>query len=293
MTISQPENVSEYLNYSASLLKENNIDDARLNAELMLCSILNCDRMQLYMNHDKPLSGKEKGELDSFIRRRLLNEPLQYILGKSHFYGLEFFVNEKVLIPRPETELLVENLIKDITESKRKRVSIFEIGAGTGCISISIAKELNDMQIDFEIFSIDKSAGAIEISESNKSINLSEDAGVRFYRKDVFEIERLTKEYDYIAANPPYVSMDEYNTLASEVRCFEPKDSLTDSGDGFSFFERIFLIASDAKFKGKVFCEIGFGQRNGLEKLLERYGLNQYEFFKDYNSIDRILKVCK
>src|SRR5688572_8583385 len=115
-----PETVTDFISLSTSLLKEKNIRDARLNAELMLCNVLQCDRIKLYLDFEKPLAKEEVKLFKDFLKRRLRQEPLQYILGKSHFYGLEFIVNKNVLIPRQETELLVERVLEDIRASQKK-----------------------------------------------------------------------------------------------------------------------------------------------------------------------------
>lgn len=288
-----PVTLIEFLNYSANLLKEKKISEARLTAEMMLCDIMKCGRMNLYLNFEKPLSLSEKKLLNEYLIRRLKREPLQYILGKTSFYGLDFYVNNKVLIPRPETEILVEKLINDIKKNKKEKVSIFEVGSGSGCISITLAKILESENIYADIFSIDNSKDALEIAIQNLNLHKPAKNSIRFYMKDVFEINKLTKNYDYIVSNPPYISEDEYKNLEPEVKNFEPDIALTDFGDGLKFFERIILISSDKNFTGKVFCEIGFGQKSGIEKLLNEKSITDYRFHSDYNGIDRILEIRK
>lgn len=288
-----PETLVEFINYSTDLLKKNNIEDARLNTEIMMCDVLRCDRMSLYLNFERPLTKDEIKIAEDFLNRRIKHEPLQYILGKSSFFGLEFIVNKNVLIPRPETELLVEKILADIKDSGQNKVSIFEIGSGTGCISIALAKDLEKKNINYEIFSIDTSKNAIEVAEQNRKLNNIDHKFLRFYYKDVFEIGKLNKQFDYIVSNPPYISFDEYSGLQPEVRDNEPDIALTDFDDGLKFFKRIFLIASDDKFTGSLYCEIGYGQRSSIENLLRKYNFTHYSFLKDYGNIDRILVVRK
>lgn len=288
-----PVTLLDFLNYSTKLLKEKNISDARLNVELMLCEVLKCDRVKLYLNFEKPLSASEINIFREYLKRRLSREPIQYILEKTSFYGFEFKVNRKVLIPRPETELIVEKIINDIKENKKEKVSIFEIGTGSGCISITLAKILESENIKYDIFSIDKSKDAIEIANQNLQLLVHGESKVKFYLKDVFEINKLTKNFDYIVSNPPYISNEEYKSLEPEVRNFEPDVALTDFGTGLKFIERIILISSDKEFTGKVFCEIGFGQRHHVELLLEENGINDYLFYDDYSGINRILEIRK
>ncbi len=288
-----PVTVIEFLNTSADYLKNNSINDPRLNAELFLCDILNCNRMSLYLNFDKPLSKKEIALLNDYIDRRIKNEPLQYILGKTSFYGLDFKLSRKVLIPRPETEILVEKILDDIREINKDRISIFEIGSGSGCISIALAKNLEKSNTECDIFSIDISKDAIKIANENSEINNIENKKVRFIEKDVFEIERLKKSFDYIVSNPPYISLNDYNLLDPEVKNFEPGHALTDFDNGLKYYKKIFALASDKEFNGKVFCEIGFMQKTRIESILDEYKFNHRIFYKDYNNIDRVLEAGK
>ncbi len=291
MQVSIPVTILDFLNYSDTLLKQNEINDARLNAEFMLCNVLGCDRISLYLNYDKPLSKDEIEAFNKYLSKRLKYEPLQYILGKANFYGLDFIVNNKVLIPRPETELIVERVIKHIDDFHAKKISIFEIGSGSGCISISIAKDLEARKIEYDIFSIDSSSDAIKVANENLKLNNLDEKRIRFYEKNVFEIKKLNKSFDYIVSNPPYISLEDYRKLSVEVRDYEPAAALTDDGNGLKFFAKIFQISRDSSFTGKIFCEIGYGQKNEIELLLKDNKLECHTFHKDYNGIYRILEV--
>ncbi|MEO8447398.1 MAG: peptide chain release factor N(5)-glutamine methyltransferase [bacterium] len=284
--------IADALSYSTALLKQNNIKDARLNAELILSEVIKYDRMNLYLNFEKPLSQEESSGFEAMLQRRLKNEPLQYIFGKAHFYGMQFFVSQDVLIPRQETELLVERILDDI-KKRNAPLKLFEIGTGSGCISISIAAMLEKENIDYEIFAIDNSKEAVNVAVRNSKLLLGENSRVKFHVKDVFEIDRLTKSFDYIISNPPYISLKDFKGLDPEVNEFEPMNALTDNGDGLKFYKRIFLIASDVSFKGKVFCEIGYGQKLELEKILNEKNFSNYKFYQDYGNIDRILEIKK
>jgi len=288
-----PVTVTEFIGLSTKLLKEKNILDPRLNVELMLCDVLKCNRVRLYLDFEKPLSKEEIKIFRFYLKRRLNHEPLQYILGKASFYGFDFIVNKNVLIPRPETELLVERILENIRSSKKEKVSIFEIGTGSGCISISIAKNLVEEKIDYEIFSIDNSEGAIEVALENLKLNMPDEKQIRFYRKDVFEIDKLNKSFDYIVSNPPYISYTDFEKLDPEVKDYEPESSLTDKDRGLKFYEKIFEIASDENFKGRVYCEIGFNQENDIEELLLENNLKDFSFYRDYSGIKRMLEVRK
>ncbi len=288
-----PENVVQLINISARILDEKKISDARLNAELLLADVLNCSRFDLYLNFDKPLT---KDELDRFrenIKRRINHEPLQYITGRTSFYGFDFIVNNKVLIPRPETELLVERILEDIKKRSMSEVSIFEIGSGSGCISVSIAKSLLSGGTDVKIFSIDISEDSTEVAKENLKINNLSSDKVSFIVKDIFEIEKLNRDFDYIISNPPYISYDEYKKLEMDVKDFEPEIALTDFGNGLKFYEKIFQLASGDVFNGRIFCEIGFGQKDELIRILDKNNYKNYRFHNDYSSIPRILEAEK
>jgi len=262
-----------------------------LNVELMLIDVLKCDRVKLYLDFDKPLSKEEISSFKILLKRRLKKEPLQYILGKTNFYGYDLVVNENVLIPRPETEILVEKVLEDINNSKKKSVKIFEIGTGSGCISIALSKELAKVGIEHHVKVIDNSKDAIEIAKENKELNNVEEERIGFSTKDLFRLNSIDDKYDYIVSNPPYVSREEYNKLDAEIKNFEPKNSLSDGEDGFKFFKKIFSLPNNYEYKSKVFCEIGINQKYELESMLKEMGIEDFTFFEDYNKIYRILKI--
>lgn len=288
-----PNSVSEFIKVSEKILKEKKINDARLNAELMLCDVLNCSRIDLYLNFDKPLTKDEIRTFKNYMQRRIKHEPLQYILGKTSFYGFDIMVNEKVLIPRQETELLVEKVLNDIKSRSLKDVSVFEIGTGSGCIAIALAKMLKPENINIKVYSTDISAEALEVAEYNSALNGLVKGEIVFSVKDVFQIEKLNRPIDYIVSNPPYIPFAEYKKLGREVKDFEPMIALTDRESGLKFYEHIFKIASAETFCGKVYCEIGFNQKEDIEKILMKYKISTYIFHKDYSGKFRILEAYK
>ena len=288
-----PVTILDFINFSSDLLKRKNISEPRLTSELMLCGILNCRRMNLYLEFDKPLKRSETELLKSFLKRRISREPLQYILGNASFYGVEIKLNKHVLIPRPETELLVENVLIDIRNNERSEVTLFEIGSGSGCISIALAKQLEKEKIKYNIFSIDISEKAIAAAKENRLLNDISDVNLKFIVKDVMQIEKLNRSFDYIISNPPYISFSEFKLLEPEVKDFEPDLALTDFNNGLRFYEKIFSIATDASFIGKIFCEIGAGQQERIELLLKEKNFSRYSFIKDYSNIPRIVKAEK
>lgn len=280
----------EILNYSADLLKQKGIKDARLNVELMLCEVLNCERMKLYLDFEKPLSMREITEFKQFLKRRLSNEPLQYILGKTNFYGYDIEVNKSVLIPRQETEILVEKVLDNVFGSKKDFVNIFEIGSGSGCISIALSGELSKKNIKHKIISIDRSPEAIGLANKNRLLNGIGDE-VEFSICDMFEFKNDSIKFDYIVSNPPYISEIEFKELDEEVRDFEPKIALTDESDGLKFYREILRLKKEVYTDAKVFCEMAYNQSEKIQTLIQEYGFTDYKIYKDLSNIDRVFEV--
>lgn len=284
-------NVLQFIESARQQLEAKGISESRLNAELMLCHVLNCDRMRLYLDFDKPLKFLEQNELNEILNRRLQRIPLQYVLGKVLFYGYEFAVDNCVLIPRPETEVLVNEVLKSIRHSELKFVDIFEIGTGSGCISISLAKELDKTKTAYNINSIDISPQAIALADRNAETLGPFTGKLMHHKRDLFEITSLKRNVDYIVANPPYIAVDNIQELEEEIRLHEPLTSLTDGNDGLRFYKKIFELISKAGISSRVFCEIGYGQMEKLTQLLRISGLANYRFVDDLSGIPRVLIV--
>jgi release factor glutamine methyltransferase len=277
----------EILNYSANLLKEKKISDPRLNAELLMADALKCKRLDLYLEFDKPLQKSEIELFKSHLRRRMNNEPVQYITGKTNFYGYDIVVDKSVLIPRPDTEVLVENILKDIKESGLQEINILEVGIGSGCIAIAVCKDLEKMNIKYKYKGIDVSETAIELCRKNIELN----------KVNCIEIEKcdfigLTEmNYDYVVSNPPYIPLNEYNELDLEVRDYEPKLALTDNTDGLTFYKKFISMFNAGS--AKYFLEIAYNAKPALEKMLNDNNIEKYRFVKDYNNNYRILILEK
>jgi release factor glutamine methyltransferase len=277
----------EIIKYSANLLNENGIKDSRLNVELMFCDILNCDRMKLYLDFDKPLKSEEITVFKTMLKRRMLNEPLQYILGKTNFYGYEIILNNKVLIPRQETEILVDKVLENIYKSHSESLSILEIGSGSGCIAIALSAELSKKNINHKIISIDKSEDAVGVSKQNAKLNNISEENLEFGKLDYLKDE-LPDEFDYVISNPPYIPARNIKNLDEEVKSFEPIDALTDGGEGLIFYKK---ILSDFFTKSKIILEIGDGQKEIIEAEILKNGIKDYNFYKDYCNIERVLLI--
>lgn len=281
----------EIIKYSTRLLNEKNIKNSRLNVELMFCEILNCDRIKLYLDFDKPLKSDEISRFKDMLLRRLKYEPLQYILGKTCFYGYQINLDKRVLIPRQETEILVELVLDDIIKSQMDNVRILEIGTGSGCIAVALSRELSKKEIKHKILAVDKSNDSIALAEINAKINSVSQDNVAFLIADFLDDTEIDFDFNYVISNPPYISRSEFEDLDDEITEYEPVSALTDGKDGLLFYDKIFNLYSEGYIDAKVFLEIGDGKKNNIEDLLIKKEIKKYKFYKDYCNIERVLKI--
>lgn len=258
-------------------------------AELLFTKILNCNRVDLYLNKNLQLDREKFSLVSSVLRKRISGEPIQYILGKTEFMGFEFRVAPGVFIPRPETEILVETVIKYATELARYQVTkldILDIGTGSGCMAISLAKLLKDI----EITAIDISQETLEIASQNAWLN---NVKVRFLKSNLFDNDELrTMNYELILSNPPYIPTAEIESLQPEVR-YQPRIALDGGRDGLDFYRRIIRESPRyLKDRGFLIMEMGFGQAKAIKNIFKISGnFKITKVIKDYNHIDRVIVV--
>jgi len=258
--------------------------------ELLFTDILNCNHLSLYLNKDIFLDRAKSFLVSGVLKRRIRGEPLQYILGKTEFMGLEFKVTPHVFIPRPETEILVEKTIEIGRSSELGVRSILDIGTGSGCIVVSLAKFLPNVNIT----AADISPKAIEIARCNALLNNVADK-IKFIYSDLFtsyELRLMT--YDIIVSNPPYISTAEIEALQPEVK-YEPHMALDGGKDGLDFYRRIINKAPRYLRKdGFLIMEMGFNQKDAIKNIFQKTGYFEIiELIKDYNNIDRIIIAKK
>jgi release factor glutamine methyltransferase len=265
-------------------LERKGIDEARTNAELLLADILNCKRLDLYLQFERPLQEDEKKKYREFISRRSKFEPLQYILGHTEFYGRKFNVYPSVLIPRPETEELIELIIEQ--NKSGSNLKILDIGTGSGNISITLAKELPGG----DVVSIDISDDALETAKENAELN-SVDGNLKLLNQSVLDDSIFDiGQFDIIVSNPPYVSKEDFNDLQNEIKKFEPVSAVTDNGDGLKFYKRISSISKDLlEENGKIYFEVGVDMAGNVKQIMEMNGLKNIQIVKDYAGIERIV----
>lgn len=265
-------------------LRAQGISTARLDAEVLLSHYLNRDRAGLYRDGDYVPSDEELSFINQGLARRIDGEPVAYIIGKKEFWSLEFEVNRSVLIPRPETEFLVENVVKLAEQNRSSRLKILEIGTGSGAISIALASELKTSRV----FAIDISRAALTIARNNARQN-GVASRVFFFCGNL--CEPLKGTFDFVVSNPPYISEYEYEHLSSEVRKFEPKEALIAGREGTEFHRDIIKGAGTCLTNGGwLVMEIGYGQRGAVERLLRQS--EKYDYIGsrcDYAGIDRVV----
>jgi len=275
--------ILEILQWTVEYFKQHKIDNPRLTAEILLAQILRKDRMYLYVHFDQPLEQEEREQFKALIRQRIQGVPTQYLTGKQEFWSLEFQVAPGVLIPRPETEHLVEatlNLSKQFPQP-----AIVDIGTGCGAIAISLKKELPHASVHAGDFS----ATALAIATKNGNTLLENGSNVSFFQGDLFApFQGMT--FDLIVSNPPYISAKEYATLAPEVRDHEPKQALYAGEEGLDVYHRLITEApSYLTSNGYVLVEIGCGQKDAVVDIFQKNEFVIQEIMKDYAGIDRVL----
>ncbi len=280
------------LNTCADYLKEKNIDAPRTNTELLLCHTLGVKRLELYLHHDRPVSDEELQKFRELVARRINHEPIQYIVGETEFMSIPFIVTPDVLIPRPETEILVEKAIKLIETSRgdSEEIKIIDIGTGSGNIAISLARYLKNANI----MAIDVSSKAINVARKNAEMNRVSEK-ITFLEKSIFDCENSEfNNFDLIISNPPYVSPYEYNHLMPEVRKYEPESALIDTGNELIFYKTISSLAEHwLADKGNMIFEIGINMGEKVFQILEDKCYKNIEIFHDYSKIERVISCSK
>jgi release factor glutamine methyltransferase len=275
--------VLDLIKWGTEYFKGHDVDAPRLTMELLLCHVLDSTRIKLYADFDRPLTKAELAVLRPLVQRRAHGEPLQYILGEADFYSLRFEVGPDVLIPRPETELLVEQAIEYI-QSRKGSVRGLDIGTGSGIIPISIAYHTSSTWL-----AIDVSKGALATAERNATRH-----GVaercHFDLLD-FLREAPSETFDVITMNPPYIPAKDVADLQREVRDYEPHAALTDDADGLTFYKRLFELAPDLMNTGGIIiAELGWGSANHILTMVPPQ--SSADVIDDLAGIPRVLRVA-
>ncbi|HEY4613752.1 MAG TPA: peptide chain release factor N(5)-glutamine methyltransferase [Bacteroidota bacterium] len=269
-------------------LQKRGIPEPRLNVELLLAHALQCRRIELYTNVERLLTKQELTLFRSLFERRLAFEPVQYIIGSTNFMGLQFMVDRRVLIPRPETETLVEQVMMRCNALQEKNViSLLEIGAGSGNIAVSIAKFVRNAVVT----SIDSSAQALEVARQNALAHGVEEK-VFFQHMDVYEpVDQLVRRrFEFLVSNPPYVSINEWEVLRPEVRDYEPRDATSDGADGYEFFRRLIELAPYVLQEGGMaLFEVGDNMAFTVLSMMQEAGFYDLVAARDLQGMERVV----
>jgi release factor glutamine methyltransferase len=278
-------NIENTLNEGINILKKHKISNPQLDSEILLSSLIKRDKKYIILNPKEHLKTEQFKNFKSLIERRKKGEPVAYLINKKGFWKYEFFVNKEVLIPRPDTELIIEQVLK--IYSKDTQLQVLDIGIGSGCVLLSILKE----RPNFYGTGIDISKKSINISKHNaKQLNLTN--RVKFFHSSVdnFKIGK----YDMIVSNPPYIELFNLKYLEKDVINFEPKLALSGGFDGFSEIRKVINNAKNLiKKNGKFILEIGFTQKNKVKELLKENGFYINKTIKDYGKNDRCIISTK
>ena len=278
-------NIENILNEGINILQKNKIANPQLDSEILLSNSIKRDKKHIILNPKEILNSEQLGKFKSLIERRKKGEPIAYIINKKEFWKDEFFVNKDVLIPRPDSELIIEQLLKIC--SKDAQLQVLDIGTGSGCILLSILKERSN----FYGTGIDISKKSINVSKFNaKQLNLTN--RVKFFHSSVDNFNN--GKYDIIVSNPPYIEQLSLKYLEKDVVNFEPKLALSGGFDGFSKIRKVINKASILiKKNGKFILEIGFNQKNKVIKILKEEGFYVNKAIKDYGNNDRCIISTK
>ena len=266
-------------------LKSNNIKSALLDSEILLSKAINKSREFIILNQDHDVSEKEYDYLREIVNQRIKGKPLAYITGKKFFWKYEFFVNEKVLIPRPDTEIIVEQILK--IYQKKKNINFLDIGFGSGCILLSILKEKKD----FLATGVDISNHALKVCKIN-AYKLGVSNRVRLFKSDIDKFSM--GKYDLITSNPPYINNLDFKYMEKDVINFEPKLALDGGLDGLSEIRKVVIKSSELiKNNGKLILEIGYNQKKEVKQLLRQNSFYINSVIKDLAGHDRCIISTK
>lgn len=278
--------IREAIARTTPYLEQKGCASPRLDAELLLAEILETDRLHLYLDMERPLNAEERNEYREFVRRRAAHEPVAYILGYKEFYGLPFHVSRHTLIPRPETEFVVESAIAYAKEMETP--SILDIGTGSGAIAIALARELENARI----VATDTSLEALEVARENAA-QLGVAPRIEFVHGDLFA--DLRGPFDLIVSNPPYVPESDREEMQSDVLDYEPQQALFAGVDGLDIIRKLIATTPDyLADHGNFIFEFGFGQSEAIQGLIRSSkNLNLVKVVNDLRGIPRVVVVEK
>jgi len=278
-------NYQKILNNGINFLKISNIINPELDSELLLSKALNKKREKILINLKKEINKKQLDKFNLYLSRRKKKEPIAYILGFKYFWKYKFFINKSVLVPRPETEQIVEETLNYLSDNESKK--ILDIGTGSGCIIVSVLKERSKCKA----IAIDISSKALKVAKTNAKIHHLENK-IKFINIDIDKFNY--NKYDLILSNPPYISNIDLIRLDDDVRIYEPRESLSGGLDGYKEITKVIEKSSKLlKNSGKLIVEIADTQKNNVIKLLKNNGFYINKTGKDLSGRDRCIVSTK
>ena len=278
-------NIEKAINDANEILKKNNIKSSKLDSEILMAQVIKSDRKNIILNLQNKLNDHSFTYYQNLINQRSSGKPIAYLVGKKDFWKYEFKVSKDVLIPRPDTEVIIEEVLK--FSKNKSKLKVLDVGVGSGCILLSILKEKKD----FYGTGIDISKKSLELSKIN-AFNLGLSNRIKFFKTDVDNFNY--GKYDLVISNPPYINQIDLKRLDKGVINFEPKIALNGGLDGLSEIRKVICKSSELiKLKGKLILEIGFDQKEKVKNILRNKGFYINKVIKDYAKNDRCIISTK
>lgn len=275
--------IKEALKKANQILIQNNIDEVFLKSRILLAHILNVEKEYLIIHDDEVLLSLQENEFFEKVNKLCSGVPIQYLTNSQEFMGVNFYVDKNVLIPQPDTEILVENvisIIKNLQKSCQKEITVLDLCTGSGIIGVCLKKHLQNVNV----LSSDISSNALEIAKKNANL---QNVKIDFIKSDLFE--NIDEKFDVIVSNPPYIKTDKINELSKEVKN-EPRLALDGGQDGLDFYRRIIKESTNFFRKtGYLALEIGYDQKEAVENLFKNFKYKEIKIFKDLSDIERVI----
>ena len=285
--------IKNALRWGVDYLQDSGVDCPKLDAEVLLMHSLNIDRTKLYLLSDKILNAKEREIYKGCVERRSMREPVAYITGHKEFMSLDFKLTKAVLMPRPATEILVEETLKECAQRKDKKslIRILELGTGSGIISVSLAKAIRQITL----VATDISLEIIKVAVENAHLHKVNDKIIFFLGRHLQAIKQKENRFDFIVSNPPYLSKSDWERAQPEIREHEPPDSFGGGEDGMDFYRTIIPDTSNLLSEdGCLLLEVGIGQAEIVSGMIKKTAsYSRVKLIEDLSGIKRVVKAQK
>jgi release factor glutamine methyltransferase len=288
MTTETEWSIGRLLSWTSEYFKSKGLEEPLLSAQLLLAKVLGCSKVDLYLRFDQIIDSAKRDEFRNLVKRAAEHEPIAYLIGYKDFFSLSFQVSSAVLIPRPETELLVQWLIRKVRSGyvgKEETLKILDIGTGSGCIAVAIAKNLPNPG---KIVAVDRSKDALEVARVNIEKH-GVGGNVILKESDLFSSIDEGEKFDFIVSNPPYVTPEDYAALPKHIKEYEPRSALEAANGGLDVIGKI--VSQGVQYLhpgGYLAMEIGYNQKEAVAKLFENNGYTEVAFELDAADIARI-----